>query len=174
MAQFINKNPKANISEIIRVNHAGEYGAKRIYLGQLAVLKGNKEIEHMYHQELKHLEFFEGEITKRRIRPTILSPIWHYGGFMLGFLTAKMGINSAMACTEAVENVIEQHYDEQLSVIPVEEKILKDKIKCFLDEEIEHRQTAIFKGSKEAKLYPFTTLLIKYITKSAIRLSKKY
>src|ERR1700722_3820126 len=110
-----------DIDSMIRVDHAGEYGAKRIYEGQLAVLGKNpklkKLIEHMAAQEQVHLDFFEKEIAARQVRPTALHPLWHVTGYALGALTARMGAEAAMACTVAVEEVISAHYADQLETL---------------------------------------------------------
>jgi ubiquinone biosynthesis monooxygenase Coq7 len=107
------------IAEIIRVNQAGEYGAKCIYEGQIAALKKFRDpdvevIKHMYEQELEHLEYFNKELVDRKIRPTIMQPIWHFGSYALGYVSGKLGVKAAMACTEAVEEVIEKHYNDQI------------------------------------------------------------
>ena len=111
---FLAKGSKKDlIASMIRVNHAGEYGAKRIYQGQMKVLKNNKKFETiktMYEQELIHLKYFQEEVAKRNIRPTVLMPAWHILGFALGAITASLGEKAAMACTVAVEEVIEDHY----------------------------------------------------------------
>lgn len=163
------------IEEMIRVDHAGEYGAKRIYLGQLAVLKNNKKIKEMYEQELEHLEYFEKEMKRRQVRPTILSPIWHFGGFALGAATALLGEKAAMACTVAVESVISQHYQEQFESLKnvKEESGLKEKIKKFRNDEIEHHDAGIEHGAEQAVGYGILTGVVKGVTKTAIALSKK-
>ncbi len=164
------------IEEMIRVNHAGEFGAKRIYQGQLSVLKDHSEIKHMLEQELVHLEYFENQIKERRVRPTVLSPIWNIAGFALGAITARMGEKAAMACTVAVEEVIGDHYKEQvdaLQSIP-KERELRKKIEKFRDEELEHRDTGIDYDAKNAIGYPVLSAFIKFASKTAIKLSKKY
>ena len=101
------------VARMIRVDQAGEYGARRIYEGQLAVLAGKpggEAVRHMYEQELAHLETFDKLIAERRVRPTALQPVWHIAGFALGAATALMGEKAAMACTVAVEEVIDEHY----------------------------------------------------------------
>ncbi len=170
------KKTKNKIEEIIRVNHAGEFGAKRIYQGQLSVLKDHTEIKHMLEQELNHLEYFEKEIIKRKVRPTILSPIWNIAGFALGAITARLGEKAAMACTVAVEEVIGEHYQEQLDQLKdsKSEKELRNKIAKFRDEELEHRDKGIEFDALKAPAYPILTGLIKLASKTAIKLSKKY
>ena len=130
------KNDKNFIEQVIRVNHAGEFGAKRIYEGQIKYLKNDDDLEtvkHMYNQELEHLDFFNKELINRDIRPTLLMPLWNKLGFLLGAVTAKMGTKSAMACTVAVEEVIEEHYQQQIEKLKKnpKEKALLNKIKKF-------------------------------------------
>ena len=166
---------KANLDEIIRVNHAGEYGAKRIYQGQLATIRDSKakaQIEHMLAQELEHLDYFTAEIGKRGVRPTVLQPIWHLGGFALGAVTALMGKHAAMACTVAVESVIDEHYREQLATLS-NEPVLQEKIEKFRAEEVEHHDLGLAEGAEEAPAYPLLTAAIRGITQTAIALSKK-
>lgn len=166
------------IDQIIRVDHAGEHGAKRIYEGQLAVLKNHKAISHMMEQELEHLEYFTQQMKKLKVRPTVLSPIWSMGGFVLGALTAALGEKAAMACTVAVEEVIVEHYDQQLQQlsklggdeIPTE---LLSKIKKFRDDELEHHEDAIHHGAEHTVGYSILTTIVKTITKGAILLSKR-
>lgn len=163
------------ISKIVRVDHAGEFGAKRIYQGQLSVLKDHKEISHMLEQELHHLEFFEEELAKRNIRPTILSPLWNKLGFALGAATAMLGEKGAMACTVAVEEVIGEHYQSQLhSLRPTDEKELSKRIEQFRDEELEHRDTGLDFDAEEAPAYSLVTRIIKGASKCAIFLSKRF
>jgi len=164
------------VHEVIRVDHAGEYGAKMIYAGQMCVLKNSdayKTIEHMAQQEEEHLEYFSNQIVERRVRPTAMMPIWHVGAFAMGAVTALMGEKAAMACTEAVEDVIEKHYQEQLDNLSSEEKELKQKIKQFRDEEIEHRDIGIANDSQQAPAYKLLKGAIGTMTKMAIEISKK-
>jgi len=170
--------PKGNenkLREILRVNHAGEYGAKRIYQGQLAILKKNTEIKHMLEQELIHLKYFENEINKRNIKPTVFQPIWHCLGFMLGGITGIMGEKAAMACTIAVEEVIEEHYNQQLQDLKnfPDEKDLKQKIEKFRDEELEHRDIGIDKNAKDFAGYKPLYYSVQLASKLAIWLSKR-
>lgn len=164
----------SRIKEIIRVNQAGEFGAKRIYEGQLKALKKSDKIRHMLDQELEHLNKFNEIMVERRVRPTILNPIWSIGGFALGFLTAKMGEKAAMACTVAVEDVIDEHYKNQIDELGDNETELKNTISKFRDEEIEHKNTAINEGAEEAPLYPILSTGIKCVTRAAIWLSTRY
>lgn len=163
------------IAEIVRVNHAGEYGAKRIYQGQLAILKGHKEIQHMMEQEQEHLDYFEEEIKKRNVKPTIFSPIWHMAGFALGAATAVLGEKAAMACTVAVEEVIGDHYQEQLDALEGDEaeKVLRNKISKFRDDELEHRDTGLEHDAENVVGYPILSFAIKTASRIAIEISKR-
>lgn len=162
------------VEEIIRVDHAGEYGAKRIYLGQLAALVGDTQIQHMYEQELEHLKYFEEQMLDRKVRPTMLYPIWHFGAYAMGYITAKMGKKAAMACTVAVEDVIGHHYSSQHQILKDScEHDLTAKISQFRNEELEHHDTALKEGAEEARGYHFLKTVIAAITKTAISISKK-
>jgi ubiquinone biosynthesis monooxygenase Coq7 len=136
---------KRQIARMIRVDHAGEYGAKRIYEGQLAVLGRSRaaaEIRRMAEQEERHLAAFEKLVRERRVRPTALSPLWHVAGFALGAATALLGERAAMACTVAVEEVIDAHYQRQIETLGDAEPELKSALEEFRTHEIEHRDTA--------------------------------
>lgn len=173
------------IERMIRVNQAGEYGAKRIYAGQLAVLKGKPSepvIQHMADQEQPHLDYFDSEISARGIRPTALQPVWHVGGWLLGAATAVMGEKAAMACTAAVESVIDEHYKQQSDYLEkhlhesparADEKKLKDTIDQFRAEEAEHHDTAMEHGATDAVGYPLLSQAIRCKTKLAIWLSER-
>lgn len=163
------------VSSIIRVDHAGEFGAKRIYQGQLSVLQGHEEITHMLEQELVHLNYFEEELRVRKIRPTLFTPIWNKLGFLLGSGTAMLGEKGAMACTVAVEEVIGEHYNSQLKALNKydEEKELSKKIEKFRDEELEHRDTGIEFDAEKAPAYSILTKFIKTASKFAIQISKR-
>lgn len=175
------------LEEIIRVNHAGEYGAQIIYSGQIQALKIKKDyetlkiVEHMREQEIEHFEFFDSEIRKQKIRPTLMSPIWQVGGFALGFLTAIIDKKSAMVCTTAVEEVIDEHYQEQLEYLAKENfnqeqkniEELRMKIKKFRDDEIEHKNTAYENDASEFIAFKPLSSFIKTATKFAISVSKK-
>ena len=168
-----------SIASMIRVDHAGEYGAKRIYEGQLAVLGTNpkvkKILEHMAAQEQVHLDYFEKEIVSRHLRPTMLHPLWHTAGYALGFLTARMGKEAAMACTVAVETVISEHYQEQLDILKKypNEKKLRDTIKKFKAEEEEHHDIGLEQDAEQAVAYPLLTKLIKAGSRIAIKVAKR-
>ena len=169
------KSKKSLLASIIRVNHAGEFGARRIYQGQLDHTKEQKSkdlIKHMKQQEEVHLEYFATELTKRKIRPTALMPIWNIYGYWLGAITARMGSKTAMACTEAVEEVINDHYLEQLSKLDDSEGELKEKIEKFRQEELEHLDIAQLHDCTNAKGYKLLTGLIKASCKFAIKASK--
>ncbi|XP_034237858.1 5-demethoxyubiquinone hydroxylase, mitochondrial [Thrips palmi] len=166
------------VARMIRVNHAGELGADRIYAGQMAVL-GNtrmgKEIQHMWDQEKKHKEKFEELISKHRVRPTALVPIWNVAGFVLGAGTALLGPKAAMACTVAVESVIVEHYNDQLRTLmadPNADKELLDVIQKFRDEEQEHHDLGLEHGAEQAPFYEGLTKIISLGCKAAITLSK--
>ena len=162
--------------EMIRVDHAGEYGATRIYAGQLAVLgRGDKGsiLRHMLEQEQAHLATFNDLIATRRVRPTALLPLWHVAGYALGAITAAMGPRAAMACTVAVEETIDAHYAEQEASLPPEEKELLGTIAGFRAEELEHRDIGL---AHEAELTPFyraLTSAIKLGCRVAIAVSEK-
>jgi ubiquinone biosynthesis monooxygenase Coq7 len=166
------------LEQMIRVDHAGEYGAVRIYEGQLAVLGNSKDrpdIEHMAEQERVHLAKFNELIQANRVRPTAMMPLWHVAGFALGACSALMGEKAAHACTVAVEEVIDEHYAEQVSALDAEgdQQELRDTFEAFRLEELEHRETALEKGAEEAPGYEALKLAVKTSSKLAIWLSKK-
>jgi ubiquinone biosynthesis monooxygenase Coq7 len=170
------RSAEQKLARIIRVNHAGEYGAKRIYAGQLAVMKHSKMaplITHMAEQEEKHLEYFEQQLVRRKVRPTLLFPLWHVAGYLLGAGTALLGDKAAMACTAAVEEVIDEHYGAQLAELDASEQPLKDTIAEFRAEELEHKDTAIAHGAISAPAYPVLTAAIKAGSKLAIWLATR-
>jgi ubiquinone biosynthesis monooxygenase Coq7 len=166
------------IDRIIRVDHAGEYGATRIYQGQLAVL-GQRHtpevaaIRQMAEQEQNHLARFESLIVERRVRPTLLSPLWHVAGFALGAMSALLGPKAAMACTEAVEEVIDEHYARQAALLGGDEGELKRLIEDFRRHEIEHRDTARRWGAKAAPLYRLLGNAVKTASRIAIWSSER-
>ncbi len=167
-----------SLQEIIRVNHAGEFGAKVIYAGQIAALKLKNDhqtlelVKEMKRQEDVHFDYFDEQLKKQKIRPTIMQPIWRVGGFALGFLTALADKRAAMACTTAVEEVIDEHYQSQLNSLK-EEKDLKEKIEKFRAEELEHRDIGYENHAAEIKYFKPLTTFIKATTKFAIAVSKK-
>lgn len=162
---------------MIRVDQAGEYGAARIYAGQLAVL-GNRHptsrpIRHMAVQEQRHLERFNAMVAERGVRPTLLQPFWHVAGFALGAVTAAIGPEAAMACTAAIETEIDNHYGEQLETLGTEDPELSDAIAEFRAEELEHKATAIAEGAERAPAYPLMSSAIRLGCRVAIELSKR-
>ncbi len=167
---------RARLARMIRVDHAGEYGAKRIYQGQISVL-GNSEhgdtLRHMQAQEQVHLDTFTALIARRRVRPTLLLPFWHVAGFVLGAATARMGPRAAMACTVAVEEAIDEHYQAQVAALGDSEPALAATIENFRAEELEHRDIGL---ANEAELTPGYQMLraaIKTGCKIAIALSER-
>ena len=169
-------NAKELLERIIRVDHAGEFGAVRIYQGQYAVLKNTDQaetIKHMMDQEVVHRDRFEKLLSERRVRPTLLSPLWHVAGFALGAGTAMLGKEAAMACTEAVEEVIDAHYQHQIDQLGDDEKELKEIISQFRDEEIEHRDIARESGAAQAPGYELLSGAVKAGSKLAIWLSSR-
>ena len=168
---------EAMIERMIRVDHAGEYGARRIYEGQLAVLgrsASGPTISHMHQQELRHLETFEKLITERGVRPTALQPLWHVAGFALGVGTAMLGERAAMACTVAVEEVIDEHYARQAEQLGEDEQALHDTIEEFRAEELEHRDTGLAHGAEQAPGYEPLSAAIKTGSRLAIWLSERF
>lgn len=165
---------KEELASILRVNHAGEMGAIAIYEGQLAVL-GRSDIgpklDEMLEQEQEHFSYFDEKLKETRTRPTVLSPLWKVGGFAMGAATALMGRRAAMACTVAVEEVINEHYTQQLNDVTDPE--LTEKIVKFRDDEFHHEQTARTYGAEYAPFYKPLTTIIKGITKAAIFASKR-
>lgn len=164
------------IARVIRVNQAGEYGAKRIYAGQMAVLKKSPSyplIAHMAEQEEAHLAYFNRELIKRRVRPTALFPLWHVAGFALGAATALLGEKAAMACTVAVEEVIDAHYAKQLSELKGSEPELEENIARFRAEEMEHKDTALANQAEEAPGYMLLSAMVKIGSKTAIWLASR-
>ncbi len=169
-------SPQALIERMIRVDHAGEYGAKRIYDGQLAVLGRSRvapEIRRMAEQEQRHLAAFDKLVAERRVRPTVLSPLWHAAGFALGAATALLGERAAMACTVAVEEVIDEHYRRQSEALGDAEPALKSAIDEFRRDENEHRDVALAHGAEEAPGYPALSAAIKAGSRLAIWLSTR-
>ena len=174
------KTSKNKIEEFIRVDHAGERGAIKIYEGQLLALntfvkddKLKKMIEEMKNHEKKHLDFFNKEIKKRNIKPTKLLPLWDLLGVGLGFSSAMMGKQATMLCTASVEEVIDGHYQNQLDQLNSDEKILKEKIKKFRDDEIHHKNIAYDNGASKEGLYSIMDKIIKAGSKVAISISEK-
>ena len=168
--------PREMVERAIRVDHAGEYGAKRIYEGQLAVLgrtKWRDTLEHMKAQEQVHLDTFSRLIGERRVRPTALLPVWHVAGFALGAATALLGHRGAMACTVAVEEAIDEHYRAQEEALGEDEADLKAHIAAFRAEELEHRDIGLQNEAELAPAYRLLSAAIKAGCKVAIRLSER-
>ncbi len=168
--------PRAQIERIVRVDHAGEYGAKRIYQGQLAVLgRGPKGdvLRHMQAQEQHHLDTFSRLITERRVRPTALLPFWHVAGYALGAATAAMGERAAMACTVAVEEAIDEHYRAQSAALGDDEAPLRDTIEAFRAEELEHRDIGLANEAEQTPGYRALSFLIKAGCRVAIAVSER-
>jgi ubiquinone biosynthesis monooxygenase Coq7 len=162
---------------MLRVNQAGEYGATRIYAGQLAVLRRNspasKLIARMDGQERRHLERFNALMAQRRVRPTVLQPVWDVAGFALGAATALMSEDAAMACTDAVETEIDMHYGRQLEELGADDPELAADIEAFRAEEVEHRDSAREAGAERAFGYPLLTAAVRAGCRLAIGLSKR-
>ena len=174
------KTDKNKIEEFLRVDHAGERGAIKIYEGQLLALntlvkddKLKKMIEEMKNHEKEHLDFFNKEIKKRKIKPTKLLPIWDLLGIGLGFSSAIMGKKAAMLCTASVEEVIDKHYQNQLDQLHSDEKNLKKKIKKFRDDELHHKDIAYKQGASKKGFYSIFDKIIKTGSKVAINISEK-
>lgn len=171
------KTDRSILEEIIRVDHAGEYGATRIYDGQIAVFGKNskigKTIQHMADQEQEHIQKFEELIVKNRVRPTALIPVWNIAGYALGVSTALLGEKAAMACTVAVETVIGNHYGEQLSLLEDDQKELKKTIKKFKADELEHHDIGIAHDAEKTPGYKVLSKVIELGCKTAIEISKK-
>ena len=174
------KTNKKTLEEIIRVDHAGERGAIKIYEGQLLALKTIKQdnnlkdkIEEMKEQEKEHLEYFEKEIQKRKIKPTYLLPLWDVVGVALGFGTVLLGKKAAMLCTASVEEVIEDHYQNQLKKLGNDEMDLKAKIEKFKEEEVSHKNIAYESGATNKGVYSLMDKVIKTGSRIAITISEK-
>jgi ubiquinone biosynthesis monooxygenase Coq7 len=168
---------RADTASMLRVDQAGEYGATRIYAGQLAVLRRNcpeaKLIARMAAQEQRHLDRFDTLMARRRVRPTALQPLWNVAGFALGAATALMSEKAALACTDAVETEIDKHYSGQLAELGDKDPELAADIAEFRAEELEHRDTARAAGATRAAGYPLLTAAIRAGCRVAIALSKR-
>ncbi len=170
------RSQQAQLARMLRVNHAGEYGAKRIYAGQMAVLGDSDigaEIAHMAEQEQVHLETFERLLRQERVRPTLLQPLWHVAGFALGAATALLGKKAAMACTVAVEEVIDAHYAQQIEQLKTTQPELRKLLIRFRKEELEHRDIGLDYGANNLPYYNLLRALIHAGSKAAIRLSER-
>ena len=174
------KTNKKFLEELIRVDHAGERGAIKIYEGQLLALKTfkqdenlKKQIEEMKEHEKEHYEFFENEIKKRNIAPTKLLPLWDLLGVTLGFGTAMLGKKATMLCTASVEEVIGDHYKNQTYKLEEDEEKLKNKIIKFRNDELNHKDIAYEGGATKDGLYGLLDKVIKTSSRIAIKNSKK-
>ncbi len=174
------KTDKKTLEEIIRVDHAGERGAIKIYEGQLLALntfkkneKMKKMIEDMKEHEREHFEYFDKQIQKRNIKPTIFLPIWDLLGVTLGFGTTMLGEKAAMLCTASVEEVIDGHYKDQLDKLGDDEKELKKSISKFRDDEIDHKNIAYEEGATKKGIYFILDKIIQTSSRVAIKVSEK-
>ena len=174
------KRTNNKVEEFIRVDHAGERGAVKIYEGQLLALntvvkddKLKKTIEDMKEHEIEHCQFFEAEIKKRNIKPTKFLPLWDLLGVGLGFGSTLLGKKAAMLCTASVEEVIDEHYLNQINQLGPEEKELKKKITKFRQDELDHKDIAYEEGASKKGLYSVMDKIIKTGSKIAIRISEK-
>ena len=168
---------RADTASMLRVDQAGEYGATRIYAGQLAVLRRNcpeaRLVARMAAQEERHLKRFNQLMAERRVRPTALQPLWNVAGFALGAATALMSEQAALACTDAVETEIDKHYREQLAELGDDDPELAADIEEFRADELEHRDSARAGGATHAIGYPLLTAAIRAGCRVAIELSKR-
>lgn len=167
----------ADVAAMLRVDHAGEYGAVRIYDGQLAVIgrgRARDEIRRMAEQEKRHLAAFDALVCERRVRPTVLHPLWHAAGYALGAATALLGERAAMACTVAVEEVIDEHYRDQEARLADRDPALAGRIREFRADELRHRATAIEHGASEAPGYDLISAVVKTGSRLAIWLSTRF
>ena len=174
------KTDKNKLEEFIRVDHAGERGAMKIYEGQLLALNTliknehlKKKIEEMKVHEKEHLDFFEKELKTRSIEPTKFLPLWDILGVTLGFGSTIMGKKAAMLCTASVEEVIDEHYQNQIDQIESDEKELKEKIIKFREDELHHKDIAYEKGASKEGVYSIFDKIVKTGSKIAIRVSEK-
>lgn len=167
----------ASRASMLRVDQAGEYGATRIYAGQIAVIGDrhpmSRPIRLMARQEEEHRERFDAMVARRGVRPTLLQPIWDVAGFALGAVTAAIGPEAAMACTAAIETEIDLHYGQQLEELGDSDPELSETIRKFQAEEVEHRDAAIANGAEDAPAYPVLFGMIRLGCRAAIALSKR-
>jgi len=174
------KTNKNKVEEFIRVDHAGERGAIKIYEGQLLALNTfikndnlKKKIEEMKVHEKEHCDYFENEIKKRNIKPTKFLPLWDILGVGLGFGSTILGKKAAMLCTASVEEVIDEHYSNQIKQLKNDEKKLKEKIIKFREDELQHKDIAYKEGATKKGLYSILDKIIKTGSKIAINISEK-
>jgi ubiquinone biosynthesis monooxygenase Coq7 len=171
---------EGRLAEMIRVDHAGEFGAVQIYRGQRAVFSRSPRtagaaalVEEMEAGEKTHLETFDRLVRERRVRPTLMAPVWRIAGFGLGAATALMGEKAAHACTAAVEEVIEEHYAKQSEALGESDPELRGLVDKFREEELAHRDTALANGAEQAPGYGLLSMAIKFGCRAAIRISEK-
>jgi 3-demethoxyubiquinol 3-hydroxylase len=168
---------RPDTASMLRVDQAGEYGATRIYAGQLAVLgdrvPAGRAIAGMASQEERHRRRFDAMIVERGVRPTLLQPVWNVAGFALGAVTAAIGPEAAMACTAAIETEIDRHYQEQLDELGDSDPELSGMIREFQADEVEHRDAALEAGAERAPAYPLMFHAIRLGCRAAIALSKR-
>lgn len=166
-----------NVARMLRVDQAGEFGATRIYAGQLAVMGDraphSRDVAHMAEQEAEHLRRFDALISARGVRPTALQPVWSVVGFALGAATALIGPKAAMACTAAIETEIDRHYGEQLDELGDEDPELGTLIRESREDEVAHREAALAAGAEQAPAYPLLSGAIRLGCRLAIRLSER-
>jgi ubiquinone biosynthesis monooxygenase Coq7 len=173
--------PRDVVERVIRVDQAGEFGAVRIYEGQLAALRwtgrsnsdAGRKISYMARAEREHRAAFDKMMTQRRVRPTLLSPLWSVAGFGLGAVTALMGDKAAMACTVAIEETIDEHYASQAAQLGDDEAELRSTVEKFRADELQHRDEALASGAEQAIGYPALTAAIKAGSRLAIWLSTR-
>ncbi len=172
--------PRRRLDEMLRVDHAGEVAAGAIYRGQRAVLRNARgagrtlaTIADLEAQEAEHLARFDTRLIERRVRPSLLAPLWRAAGFTLGAATALIGEAAAHACTEAVESVIEGHYAGQIAEIEAREPRLAAELSRFRDDELAHRDIAVAEGAREAPGYPVLSAVIRAGCRAAIRIAEK-
>ena len=168
------------ISEMLRVDHAGELAAGAIYRGQRAVLRASRaagrtlaQISDLEAQEDEHLARFAALLNERRVRPSLLAPLWRAAGFGLGAASALIGERATHACTEAVESVIERHYADQIAELETSEPALAEELSRFRDDELAHRDIAIAEGSREAPAHGLFTAVVRAGCRAAIRIAEK-
>lgn len=174
-------DPRRTVEQVIRVDQAGEFGAVRIYEGQLAALRWTgrshsetgRKIANMARAEREHRAAFDTLMAERRVRPTLLSPLWSLAGFGLGAVTALMGDKAAMACTVAVEETIDEHYASQAAALGDDEAELRSTVEKFRADELAHRDEALASGAEQAVGYPALTAAIKAGSRLAIWLSTR-
>ena len=167
---------ETSVARMLRVDHAGEYGAARIYAGQLAVLRRSETapvLREMQQQERQHLDRFADLLASHRVRPTAMLPLWHLAGFALGAATAALGERAAMACTVAVEEAIDAHYADQIAALDDSEDVLRNTLARFRDDELQHRDIGLQHGAEQVPGYRLLSAAIKAGCRVAIRVSER-